>query len=125
MLFYKNKSDPPGILRFMLVPGFKFNTLWIADKHSKWHLVLSTLSAVVLSIWIPDRLAFLTVWIAGLFWEIGDGFKKGWWTLGARQASYLSQNLLYSDGFSWSDWIVYDLTGCILGWGIIFLLGTL
>ena len=121
----KPNQDPPGIIRFNWLPGFKLNVCLVLDQYCKWHAGLALLGVLCLSIWTTPHQSFLVAMLLGFLWEVGDGFKKGWWTKEAKAAPKWKRLIFYADGFSWSDLVIFDLIGCILGRVVIFLIGTL
>lgn len=114
-MWYHSKDDPIGIYRITFFPVFKFNILFVKDVHSKYHFWLCCAATFFLTGFLSPLIQSIAlIWFLGLAWEIGDGFKPLWNTV-PEGTSYIEENLFYADGFSWSDWIVYDTGGVILG----------
>ena len=97
---------PEGIVKlFTFIRPFYFNKNFVYSWHEYFHFGTSLLIAFFFGFWLA--------WLAGWLWDIADGFKK-LYTEG-RDKSWLVQNLLYADGFSWSDVFVFDLIGALAG----------
>ena len=112
-------SDPVGIFRLSFLPQFKLNVLFVKDKHSIAHVLITAALVISLNLlgYRPDQ-SFWYAFILMLLWDIGDGFKKGWWQA-PKGTSWVVENFWYSDGFSWSDVFVFNLGGGLLGVAVI------
>ncbi len=71
--------------------------------------------------------AGLSAWAIGILWDFGDGFKPWFYVFRPRDdrpawLNWIRQNFFYSDKFSLQDVLVWDLTGCIIGIGILLMI---
>jgi len=113
--------------------GFKWNFIKETNigKYGKWHLLGSLFIALVLvaAFWflfnwqtaLMPIVACLTSWVIGGLWEVFDGWKP-WYIYGNKQPAW-KQELLYSNGFSFADWLNWDFNGAVsIGFIFAFML---
>lgn len=108
---------PEGIIVLFWIGDrpFYFNKKFVFSWHEWIHFFGALLPVPILHYYfgVPIWTAFWMSWGFWILLDIVDGFKK-LYTEG-RDKSWLVQNLLYADGFSWSDVFVFDLIGALVG----------
>jgi len=112
-----NTTRPQPYYIITLPLGFKFNKCLVIDRYSFAHLILSCLGSLALHFlfnYTPLASCLITL-ILGFVWDLGDGFKPGWWDA-PKGTNIWVQELFYADGFSWSDVLIFDLAGCVLAY---------
>jgi hypothetical protein len=97
-----------------------------------WHNKIHFYGAIAIAVLVgyatgSPRIGFLASYGTWMTWEVGDGFKPWYdqfkyddfqpWIF-----NWLRENLLYSDGFSFQDAFVWNLSGALIGTGIIALI---
>jgi len=109
----------------------------VFDHHNKFHFFASMafamfftnfMFAILLSatgFWFAAFLAWFigysVTYNLGVHWEIGDGFKK-WYTYGVG-VPWVIRQFKYSNGFSFQDFLVWDLFGSLGGATIGIIIG--
>ncbi|NQV14515.1 hypothetical protein HQ531_03580 [bacterium] len=100
----------------------------VFSNHNKFHFFVSMVIAFVVGLWTGSaRLGFFAGYGVFLLWEIYNGFspwyedfeyntfQPHWW-------NWVKENLWYSDGFSYQDVFVWNLSGALIGAGLISLI---
>jgi len=118
--------------------GFELNNdlkRIVFSFHNKVHFFGSIVGAVLAGYLLGSaQMGFLIAYAIGISWEIKDGFAYWWndpdWqflrdkqpTVWGNIQYYTIRNLILSDKFSFQDAFVWDLSGALIGTGIVALI---
>lgn len=95
--------------------------------HNQFHFWVAMLLSISFGLLGGPRVGFVVSYGIWLAWEIGDGFKP-WYTefeyneFQPFTVNWLRENLFYSDGFSLQDAFIWNLSGALIGVGIVALI---
>jgi len=96
--------------------------------HNKFHFWVGMAIALFVG-WLTRsaQVGFYSAYGVLILWEVLDGFKP-WYTdfeyndFQPFAINWLRENLLYADGFSYQDAFVWNLSGALIGTGLLALI---